>query len=410
MIENFSHQNVLLRVDFNVPMDSEFNISDDSRMRASMPTIRHLLDHHARVIILSHRGRPGKKLLDNGQMDYERFSLKYLVHPLSMMADTKVHFANILDKKSTEVAAKTLNDGEILLLENTRFYPGEKKGELTWAEWLASLGSFYVNDAFGTAHRNHASTAVIASFFDKKHKSAGLLIEKELNEAKKLIHNPEKPYTAIIGGAKVSDKIQLIDQLLGQVDHLIIGGGMAYTFIKAQGGEIGRSLCELDQLSLATNLLELAKRQNTKIYLPTDSIIADDFSTTAQSKICSSHEIPDGWMGLDIGPVARKDFGQVIKNSETIFWNGPMGVFEMSAFSEGTKAIATAVSEATKLGAYSSIGGGDSVAAVVKFGYANQVSFMSTGGGAMLQLLEGGTLPGIKALDMDSETNSSPLS
>lgn len=395
---DFKTKQVLLRVDFNVPLNSSNEITDDSRMTAALPTIKTILEQGASLILMSHRGRPQKKKRDDGSIDTEKFTMEYLVDHLSELLEREVLFADIMKREETASAASKLKSGQVLLLENTRFDPGEKTGDEGFAQWLASLADIYVNDAFGTAHRAHASTATVAQYFDKNHKALGFLIEKELKEADHLLQNPSRPFTAIIGGAKVSDKIELLKKLIGQVDELLIGGGMAYTFIKAKGGSIGTSICEHDKLDLALELLEQAGKKGTHLHLPEDSVTADDFKEDAKSRLCQSNEIPEDWMGLDIGPEARKEYRNVILKSKTVFWNGPMGVFEFDAFSAGTKSVAGAVADATRKGAYSSIGGGDSVAAIHKFDKAEEVSFMSTGGGAMLKLLEGANLPGIEAI------------
>lgn len=395
---DFKNKKVLVRVDFNVPLNSSNEITDDSRMTAALPTLKYILNQDAALILMSHRGRPQKKKKEDGSIDVDKFTMRYLVDHLSELLGREVLFADILNRDKTAEKASKLKPGQIMLLENTRFDEGEKKGDEDFAQWLASLADLYVNDAFGTAHRAHVSTATVAKFFERGQKTLGFLIEKELKEADHLLEAPEKPFTAIIGGAKVSDKIELLKQMIGQVDHLLIGGGMAYTFIKSRGGSIGSSLCEKDKMDLALQLLEQAEQKGTRIHLPEDSVIADDFKEDAKSRLSPSQEIPEDWMGLDIGPEARKEYREVILKSKTLFWNGPMGVFEYDAFSEGTKSVAQAVADATSKGAYSSIGGGDSVAAIHKFDMADRVSFMSTGGGAMLKLLEGASLPGIDAV------------
>lgn len=394
---DFKNKKVLVRVDFNVPLNDSNEITDDSRMTAALPTLKHILDHEAALILMSHRGRPQKKKKADGSIDVEQFTLKYLVDHLGELLGRKIKFGNILNREQVSEKASRLKPGEVLLLENTRFDEGEKKGDQAFAKWLASLADIYINDAFGTAHRAHASTAHVAQFFESNQKALGFLIEKELKEAEHLLKNPEHPFTAIIGGAKVSDKIELLKKLIGKVDHLLIGGGMAYTFLKAKGASIGASLCEEDKLDLALELMQKAEQKGTRIHLPQDSVVADEFKSDAKSKLCNSIDIPEGWMGVDIGPEARKYYREIILASMTIFWNGPMGVFEFDAFAEGTKSVALAVADATDKGAYSSIGGGDSVAAIHKFNMADKVSFMSTGGGAMLKLLEGANLPGIEA-------------
>lgn len=395
---DFQDKKVLIRVDFNVPLDANHQITDDSRIRAALPTLQYILDHGGSCIILSHRGRPQKKKKEDGSIDVEKFTLKYLIPRISKLLGQEVQFGGILEREATSSQAEKLRPGEILLLENTRFEPGEKKGDSDFSQWLASLADVYVNDAFGTAHRAHASTATVAQYFRRDQKCLGFLIDKELMQANRLLGNPEHPFVAIIGGAKVSDKILLLKRLIGNVDHILIGGGMTYTFIKAQGGSIGNSLCENDRLELAKELLKEAEIHGTTIHLPEDSVLGDQFAQNAKVDLSSSYQIPDQWMGLDIGPRAIDKYSGLIREAKTIFWNGPMGVFEFEAFSNGTKAIAEAVAQSTDQGAYSLIGGGDSVAAINSFNLGNRVSFMSTGGGAMLKLLEGSELPGIAAV------------
>jgi len=389
---NFSGEKALIRVDFNVPLDDQFNITDDTRMKATIPTINKILSDGGSVILMSHLGRP-----KDGPTD--KYSLKHLVaHLQELLGGAKVSFANdCIGQEATDKAA-ALQPGEVLLLENLRFYKEEEKGDKAFAEKLSKLGTIYVNDAFGTAHRAHASTAVIADFFASGKKMFGLVMEGEVKSAEKVLHEAEKPFTAIIGGAKVSDKILIIENLLERATDIIIGGGMAYTFIKARGGNIGSSLCETDRLQTALDVLEKARQKNVSIHLPETSVIADKFAADANTKDCPSDQIPDGWMGLDIGPKAIGVFSEVINKSRTILWNGPMGVFEMEKFQNGTKSIALAVAEATGKGAFSLVGGGDSVAAVNKFNLADKVSYVSTGGGAMLEYFEGKTLPGIAAI------------
>lgn len=395
---DFKNKKVLIRVDFNVPLNADYEITDDTRIQAAVPTIKHILDAGAAVILMSHLGRPQKKTKNDGSINVEKFTLKHVVDHLSKVLGVTVHFSEeTVGDKATNLA-NDLKNGEVLLLENTRFSPEEAKGDEAFAKQLASLADMYINDAFGTAHRAHASTTTVAQFFDKNHKAYGFLIEKEIKNANKLLNNPARPLTAIVGGAKVSDKILLLERLIDFVDNLIVGGGMAYTFFKAQGGQIGNSLVEADKLDLALDLLEKAKAKGVNIYLPKDSIIADDFSNEAAHKSSNSDEISDGWMGLDIGEKARTVFSTVIENSKSILWNGPMGVFEMDNFANGTKTIAEAVANATSKGAFSLIGGGDSVAAINLLGLEEEVSFVSTGGGAMLEFLEGKELPGIKAI------------
>ena len=388
---NFRGKKALVRVDFNVPLDANYHITDDNRITAALPTIKKILTDGGAVILMSHLGRP-----KDGPT--EKYSLKHLVPHLSDLLGQQVQFADDCIGPQAIEKAKALAPGEVLLLENLRFYKEEEKGDKEFAQKLAALGDVYVNDAFGTAHRAHASTAVIAQFFPEA-KCAGYLLAAEVNNAEKVLNNAERPFTAIMGGAKVSDKIELIEQLMGKVDNLIIGGGMAYTFAKAQGGKIGKSLVEEDKLDLANDILAKAKARSINILLPTDSIIADAFSNDANTEIAQNDNIKDGWMGLDIGPDSIKAFSKVVESSKTILWNGPMGVFEMEKFEQGTKSIAEAVVRATKNGAFSLIGGGDSAAAVAKFNFTNDVSYVSTGGGALLEYMEGKELPGVKAIN-----------
>ncbi len=387
-----------MRVDFNVPLDKEFNITDDTRIKNALPTIQHILNQGGAVILMSHLGRPQKKRMDDGGIDVAKFTLRHLVSHLSNVLGLEVKFSPEIVGGVASDMASSLLPGEVLLLENTRFESGEEKGDEALASKMSKLGDVYVNDAFGTAHRAHASTTVVAKFFDAEDRAFGFLMKNEIEHANKVLNNPRRPFTAITGGAKVSDKILLIERFLDLVDNIIIGGGMAYTFAKATGGQIGNSLVEEDRLDLANELLAKAEAKGVIILLPSDSIAADNFANDANLKEVSSYEIPDGYMGLDIGENARKEFSDVIKSSKMIIWNGPMGVFEMPNFAGGTKAIAFAVAEATKNGAFSLVGGGDSVAAVNQMGLADQVSFVSTGGGAMLEMLEGKKLPGIKAI------------
>jgi phosphoglycerate kinase len=390
---NFSGQKTLIRVDFNVPLDATFKITDDNRMTAAVPTIKKILADGGSVILMSHLGRPKEGPTD-------KYSLKHLISHLSdLLGGVKVDFANdCIGQESVDKAA-ALQPGEVLLLENLRFYKEEEKGDEAFAEKLSKLGDIYINDAFGTAHRAHASTAIIAKFFPGDKKMFGLLMENEVESAEKVLHKSERPFTAILGGAKVSDKILIIENLLERANNIIIGGGMAYTFLKAQGKEIGSSLCEEDKLDLANELLEKAKAKGVAFHLPEDSIVADKFDANANTKSASNDNIEKGWMGLDIGDEAIKEFGQVILESKTILWNGPMGVFEMEKFKKGTRSIADFVVEATTRGAFSLVGGGDSVAAVNQFGLADKVSYVSTGGGAMLEYFEGKELPGIAAIN-----------
>jgi phosphoglycerate kinase len=388
---NFSGKKALIRVDFNVPLDEHFNITDDNRIIGAIPTIEKILKDGGGVILMSHLGRP-----KDGPV--KKYSLVHLVKHLSMVFNRDVKFAeDCIGEDAVKMAAE-LKSGEILLLENLRFYKDEEKGDEAFAKKLSALGDVYVNDAFGTAHRAHASTAIIAKFFPEA-KYFGYLMAAELANAEKVLNRGSKPFTAIMGGAKVSDKIELIDQLLNKVDNLIIGGGMAYTFAKAKGGKIGNSLVEDDKLELAIELIEKAKKKNVNLLLPVDSIIADAFSGDANTGKALNDNIKDGWMGLDIGAESIKAFVQVIEKSKTILWNGPMGVFEMEKFQKGTKSVAEAVVKATKEGAFSLIGGGDSAAAVAKFGFNDDVSYVSTGGGALLEYMEGKELPGVKAIN-----------
>lgn len=389
---NFKGQRALVRVDFNVPLNDKYEITDDTRIRASLPTIVKILRDGGSVILMSHLGRP-----KDGPS--EKFSLKHLVaHVRKLLQGVAVFFAPDCTGNEAIQMAASLKPGEVLLLENLRFYKEEEKGDENFAKKLASLGDVYVNDAFGTAHRAHASTAVIAQFFPREKKMFGLLMENEVASAEKVLHHSEKPFVAIIGGAKVSDKILILENLLENATDIIIGGGMAYTFLKAVGGRIGNSLCEQDRIETASFLLKKAEERGVNIHLPSDSVIADKFDAEANISDAPSNSIPDGWMGLDIGPNACEQFSNVILHSKTILWNGPMGVFEMPQFQHGTKCVAGAVAGATQKGAFSLVGGGDSVAAVNKFGYANKVSYVSTGGGAMLEFFEGKTLPGIAAI------------
>jgi len=394
---SFAGQKALIRVDFNVPLNANFEITDDTRIRATIPTIQKILNDGGSVILMSHLGRP-----KDGPT--EKYSLKHLVAHLQELLSKAtghaipVHFADDCIGESAIHAAAALKPGEVLLLENLRFYKEEEKGDPAFAEKLSKLGDVYVNDAFGTAHRAHASTAVIAQFFPADKKMFGLVMEGEVSSAEKVLHQASKPFTAIIGGAKVSDKILILENLLERATDIIIGGGMAYTFMKAQGGNIGNSLCEEDRLQTALDLLKKAEEKGVCIHLPSDSVIADKFAADANTSTAPSNQIPDGWMGLDIAENACEQFSNCIKRSKTILWNGPMGVFEMEKFQHGTKTIATAVANATQNGAFSLVGGGDSVAAVNQFGFTDKVSYVSTGGGALLEYFEGKVLPGIAAI------------
>ena len=389
---NFNSKKALVRVDFNVPLEMEtLEITDDKRIRAALPTINKILSDNGSAIIMSHLGRP-----KNGPED--KFSLKHIKTRIEQLTGAKVHFSNDCVGVDAETLSEKLLPGEILLLENVRFHGEETHGDETFAKQLSKLGDCYVNDAFGTAHRAHASTCQIAQFFPNA-KMCGFLMEKEIQSAKSVMENTKRPFTAIVGGAKVSDKVLIVENLIDKADHIIIGGGMAYTFKKALGGNIGNSLCEDERLDTCLEILKNAKQKGVSIHLPEDSVIADDFNNNAQTKTTKSNQIKDGWMGLDIGPDASKDFSNVISKSKTILWNGPMGVFEMTTFQEGTKSIAKAVALATREGAYSLIGGGDSAAAAKKFDVDDSVSHVSTGGGALLEYFEGKILPGIQAIE-----------
>jgi phosphoglycerate kinase len=388
---SFAGQKALIRVDFNVPLDDGYNITDDTRMRATIPTIQKIIKDGGSVILMSHLGRP-----KDGPTP--KYSLIHIVGHLSKLLSVEVQFANDCIGEEAVNKAAALQAGQVLLLENLRFYKEEEKGDEAFAQKLSKLGDVYVNDAFGTAHRAHASTAVIAQFFAPGSKMFGLVMNAEVASAEKVLHGSEKPFTAIIGGAKVSDKILIIENLLDRATDIIIGGGMAYTFFKAQGGTIGTSICEDDRMPLALEILAKAKAKGVNIHLPIDNIITTEFSNTTERKNCESMSIPDGWMGLDIGEATRAKFAAVIESSKTILWNGPMGVFEMENYQAGTKAIAEAVAAATAKGAFSLVGGGDSVAAVNIFGFTDKVSYVSTGGGAMLEYFEGKVLPGIAAI------------
>jgi len=387
---DFKGKKALIRVDFNVPLNDEQIITDDTRIQAALPTIRYVLDNGGSVILMSHLGRPKSG-------PEAKFSLKPVANHLSKLINVEVKFAENCIGSSAENLAENLQPGEVLLLENLRFHPEEKAGDVDFAKLLARLGNIYVNDAFGTAHRAHASTAVIAQFFPNA-KVFGLLMEKELDNVAQVMNNPKPPFTAIIGGAKVSSKISIIENLLDKIDNLLIGGGMAYTFIKAQGGKVGTSLVENDYMETALRVLKLAEEKNVQVFLPEDSLVGDAFSPDANSSECATKNIPEGWMGLDLGPVATQKYKLCVEESQTILWNGPMGVFEFEKFEEGTKQVAFGVVKATERGAYSLVGGGDSVAAVNKYNLKDHVSYVSTGGGALLELIEGKTLPGVAAI------------
>lgn len=387
---NFSNQKVLIRVDFNVPLNSQFEITDETRISAAIPTIKKILTDGGSVILMSHLGRP------KGGYE-EKYSLKHIVSKVSELIGKPVKFTTDCIGEAAETEALNLKNGEVLLLENLRFHTEEEKGDTLFSQKLASLGTFYVNDAFGTAHRRHASTAVIAEFFKDK-KALGLLMAEEVFNIQKVLENPAKPYTAIIGGAKVSSKINILKNLVNKVDHFIIGGGMVFTFVKALGGNVGNSLVEDDMLEDAKQILTLCKEKNVTIYLPSDSICSTEFGENGDIKTYPTKEIPDGYMGLDVGEKAIQECNSILAKSKTILWNGPMGVFEMSKFEKGTQSVGIAVANATENGAYSLVGGGDSVAAVNKFNLGNNISYISTGGGALLEFMEGLELPGIAAI------------
>ncbi len=387
---NFQGKKALIRVDFNVPLNDNQEVTDETRINAAVPTLKKILEDGGSAILMSHLGRP-----KNGPEN--KFSLKHIIPNLSAKLGVDVKFADDCIGESAKEQAAALQDGEVLLLENVRFYKEETAGDEAFAEKLASLGDIYVNDAFGTAHRSHASTTIAAQFFTEK--CCGFVMQQELDNAKKVLEKSKRPFTAIMGGAKISDKILIIEKLLDKVDHLIIGGGMSYTFFKAIGGQVGNSLVEEDKLPLAKELISKAKEKGVDLLLPKDSIIADDFNNEANRETADNYSIPNGWMGLDIGPEAREVFSSAIEKSKTVLWNGPMGVFEMSNFAEGTNEIAKAVVKATEAGGFSLIGGGDSAAAVNNLGYGDKVSYVSTGGGALLEYMEGKVLPGVAALE-----------
>jgi phosphoglycerate kinase len=386
----FKGKKAIVRVDFNVPLNDQLEVSDDTRIRATIPTIKKIIEQGGAVILMSHLGRPKSG-------PEEKYSLKHILPTLTNLVGQEVKFADDCIGDSAKQQSASLKMGEILLLENLRFYKEEEKGDREFAGKLAGLADVYVNDAFGTAHRAHASTTIIAEFFPTA-KLFGYVMEEELNSIDKVLHQAEGPFTAILGGAKVSTKITIIETLMDKVDNLIIGGGMMFTFAKATGGQVGSSLVEEDKLDLALDILQKAKEKGVKIYLPTDTIAADSFSNDARTGLYSMYNIPEGWMGLDIGPESIKTFTEVIRSSKTLLWNGPMGVFEFSNFEAGTKAVGLALAEATTQGAYTLVGGGDSVAAVNQFNLADRVSYVSTGGGALLEYIEGHELPGVKAI------------
>jgi phosphoglycerate kinase len=386
---NFNNKKAIIRVDFNVPLDEKLNVTDTTRIEAAKPTIDKILADGGSVILMSHLGRPkGKE---------DQFSLRHIVAKVSEVLGVKVLFASDCRGEVAMNAANNLKQGEILLLENLRFYPEEEAGDENFAKELASLGDIYVNDAFGTAHRAHASTTIIAKFFPN-HRCFGMLLAKEIESLNRVLKNSVKPVTAVLGGSKVSSKITVIENILDKVDHMIIGGGMTFTFIKALGGKIGNSICEDDKQELALQILHLAKQKNVHIHIPVDVVAANAFSNDAETQIVDVREIPDGWQGLDAGPKSLENFKDVIMNSKTILWNGPLGVFEMESFAKGTIALGNFIAESTANGAFSLVGGGDSVAAVKQFNLEDKMSYVSTGGGAMLEMLEGKVLPGIAAI------------
>lgn len=386
---DFKNKKAIIRVDFNVPLDENFNVTDATRIEAAKPTIDAILAQGGSVILMSHLGRP--------KGAEEKYSLKHILKTASEILGVTVQFAENCVGEPAQAAAKDLKPGEVLLLENLRFHAEEEAGDVAFAKELASLGDIYVNDAFGTAHRAHASTTIIAQFFPTE-KCFGTLLAKEIDSLNKVLNNSEKPVVAVLGGSKVSSKITVIENILDKVDHMIIGGGMTFTFIKAQGGKIGESICEDDKQDLALEILRLAKEKGVQIHIPVDVIAADDFSNTANTQVVDVTAIPDGWQGLDAGPKSLENFKKVILESKTILWNGPLGVFEMETFSKGTIALGNYIAEATAKGAFSLVGGGDSVAAVKQFGFEDKMSYVSTGGGAMLEMLEGRVLPGIAAI------------
>ncbi|MEP1033609.1 phosphoglycerate kinase [Ekhidna sp.] len=388
---DFKGKRALIRVDFNVPLNENMEVTDETRINAAIPTLKKILADGGSCILMSHLGRP-----KNGSED--KFSLLHIVKILSNKLGVEVKFGGDCIGQSAKELSRQLKDGEVMLLDNVRFYKEETAGDEAFAQKLASHGDIYVNDAFGTAHRAHASTTVVAKFFTEK--CCGNVMQAELENAQRVLGNAKKPFTAIMGGAKISDKIMIIEQLLDKVDHLIIGGGMSYTFFKAMGGQIGNSLVEEDKLPLAKELITKAKDKGVDLQLPKDSIIADDFNNNANTQTADNYAIPEGWMGLDVGPESRIVFSEIIEKSKTVLWNGPMGVFEMSNFAEGTNTIAQAVVKATENGGFSLIGGGDSAAAVNNLGYGDKVSYVSTGGGALLEYMEGKVLPGVAALEL----------
>ena len=387
---NFENKKALIRVDFNVPLNEDFEVTDDTRIQAAKPSIIKVLEDGGSAVLMSHLGRP------KGVQD--EFSLRHIVDKVADVIGVEVKYVANCVGQEAEDAVASLNPGEVLLLENLRFHPAETKGDVHFAEQLSKLGDIYVNDAFGTAHRAHASTTIVAQFFPGK-KCFGTLLAKEIESIDKVLRSGEKPVTAVLGGSKVSSKITIIENIQDTVDHLIIGGGMTYTFIKAQGGQIGDSICEDDKQELALEILKKAAEKGVEVHLPVDVLGADAFDNNANTKVINVNEIPPGWQGLDAGPETLKNFHEVILKSKTILWNGPLGVFEMESFAKGTIALGHSIAEATEKGAFSLVGGGDSVAAVKQFGFGDKVSYVSTGGGAMLESLEGKTLPGIAAIE-----------
>ena len=395
---NFNHKRALVRVDFNVPVDKQNNITDDTRIAAALPTLKQILSDGGSIVLMSHFGRPEEKLLPDGSIDRAKYTLNHVTARLSELLGCAVKFCEETVGDKATAMANDLKAGEVLLLENTRFQKEEGKGDVAFAEKLSKLGDVYVNDAFGSAHRAHASTTTVAQFFTKENKCFGYLMEAEVKNGQRILDNPARPMVAIVGGAKVSDKILLLDRLLDNVDTLIVGGGMTYTFTKAFGGNIGTSLLEADRMETAKEIVAKAKAKNVNLLMPTDNVVTTDFSNETPRKVVKSNEIPDNEMGLDIGPDSIEAFCAAIESAKTILWNGPMGVFEFSNFAAGTNAVANAVVKATENGAFSLIGGGDSASAINKAGLSDKVSFVSTGGGAMLEFLEGKELPGVKAI------------